>query len=311
MPTSVDMTMTELKQLAPRLRDYKPTDEMWQQVEKKALEAREQVELMLCSAEGVAELRGSGVLQEIKRLVPEVTREEIAELKVSDFVLGMIFEKPFAVFEQVYRGFGAEYAKELSSEARKSSNLIKSSYVYGEIQFFAFADIIRWVAPFLSEFATFYDLGSGIGKAVIAASLPLVHCAEKRKIALEKLKTPLLQTDIDFITGSLLTSKWEDEWTQISLAAEKLKQGAFFISTTHVLRTGLFEVVKSVKFTMSWGVATVYIHRRRKIGRWAAQMLRGGRSTRTDLLERSSASQTQQKVVGQTTLASNDADVTQ
>ncbi|RMX62796.1 hypothetical protein DD238_007919 [Peronospora effusa] len=224
MPTSVDMTMTELKQLAPRLRDYKPTDEMWQQVEKKALEAREQVELMLCSAEGVAELRGSGVLQEIKRLVPEVTREEIAELKVSDFVLGMIFEKPFAVFEQVYRGFGAEYAKELSSEARKSSNLIKSSYVYGEIQFFPFADIIRWVAPFLPEFATFYDLGSGIGKAVIAASLvhpfeqaigielfePLVHCAEKRKIALEKLKTPLLQTDIDFITGSLLTSKWED-----------------------------------------------------------------------------------------------------
>ncbi|UIZ27600.1 hypothetical protein KXD40_005843 [Peronospora effusa] len=311
MPTSVDMTMTELKQLAPRLRDYKPTDEMWQQVEKKALEAREQVELMLCSAEGVAELRGSGVLQEIKRLVPEVTREEIAELKVSDFVLGMIFEKPFAVFEQVYRGFGAEYAKELSSEARKSSNLIKSSYVYGEIQFFPFADIIRWVAPFLPEFATFYDLGSGIGKAVIAASLPLVHCAEKRKIALEKLKTPLLQTDIDFITGSLLTSKWEDEWTQISLAAEKLKQGAFFISTTHILRTGLFEVVKSVKFTMSWGVATVYIHRRRKIGRWAAQMLRGGRSTRTDLLERSSASQTQQKVVGQTTRASNDADVTQ
>ncbi|CAH0492775.1 unnamed protein product [Peronospora farinosa] len=339
MPTSLDMIMAELKQLAPRLRYYKPTDEMWQQVEKKALEAREQVELMLCSAEGVAELRGSGVLQEIKRLVPEVTREEIAELKVSDFVLGMIFEKPFAVFEQVYRGFGAEYAKELSSEARKSSNLIKSSYVYGEIQFFPFADIIRWVAPFLPEFATFYDLGSGIGKAVIAASLvhpfeqaigielfePLVHCAEKRKVALEKLKTPLLQTDIDFITGSLLTSKWEDgdvvfchgtcfddkEWTQISLAAEKLKQGAFFISTTHVLRTGLFEVIKSVKFTMSWGLATVYIHRRRKIGRWAAQMLRGGRSTRTDLLERSSASQTQQKVEGQTTRASNDADVTQ
>lgn len=32
----------------------------------------------------------------------------------------------------------------------------------------------------------------------------------KRKAALEKLKTPLLKTDIDFITGSLLTTKWED-----------------------------------------------------------------------------------------------------
>jgi hypothetical protein len=37
-----------------------------------------------------------------------VTCEEIAELKVSDFVLGMIFEKPFEVFERVYRGYGAE-----------------------------------------------------------------------------------------------------------------------------------------------------------------------------------------------------------
>ncbi|ETL44339.1 hypothetical protein L914_05360 [Phytophthora nicotianae] len=308
---NLDELVAELTRLAPRLRDYDPTDETWQQAEKKALEARDQVETLLRSAEGVAQLRGSGALQDMKRLVPDVTREEIAELKVSDFVLGMIFEKPFAVFERVYRGFGAEYAKELSSEARKSSNLIKSSYVYGEILFFPFADIIRWVAPFLPEFAIFYDLGSGTGKAVIAASL--VHPFDQaigielleRKTALEKLKSPLLKTDIDFITGSLLTTKWEDgdvvfchgtcfndqEWTKISLAAEKLKQGAFFISTTHVLRTGLFEVVKSLNFTMSWGTATVYIHRRRKIGRWAAQMLRGGRSTRTDLLEQQAQAQ--------------------
>ncbi|KAJ8569076.1 hypothetical protein ON010_g6186 [Phytophthora cinnamomi] len=359
MVANLGAMVAELKRLAPRLRDYEPGDESWQQAEKKALEARDQVEALLRSAEGVAQLRGSGALQDMKSLVPDVsvaaggcrgeegsrgtdlvltaalhqvTREEIAELKVSDFVLGMIFEKPFAVFERVYRGFGAEYAKELSSEARKSSNLIKSSYVYGEIMFFPFADIIRWVAPSLPEFPIFYDLGSGTGKAVIAASLvhpfdqaigiellePLVHCAEKRKVALEKLKTPLLKTDIDFVTGSLLTTKWEDgdvvfchgtcfndkEWAQISLAAEKLKQGAFFISTTHILRTGLFEVVKSVNFTMSWGTATVYIHRRRKIGRWAAQMLRGGHSTRTDLLQQQSLDR--QKEEGQATPARDD-----
>ncbi|KAE8888655.1 hypothetical protein PF005_g2838 [Phytophthora fragariae] len=337
MAVNLEAMVTELKRLAPRLRDYEPSDDSWQQAEKKALEARDQVEALLRSAEGVAQLRGSGALQDMKSLVPDVTREEIAELKVSDFVLGMIFEKPFAVFERVYRGFGAEYAKELSSEARKSSNLIKSSYVYGEIMFFPFADIIRWVAPSLPEFPIFYDLGSGTGKAVIAASLvhpfdqaigiellePLVHCAEKRKAALGKMKTPLLKTDIDFITGSLLTTKWEDgdvvfchgtcfndkEWTQISRAAEKLKQGAFFISTTHVLRTGLFEVVKSVNFAMSWGTATVYIHRRRKIGRWAAQMLRGGHSTRTDLLQQQQQQQqssNQEKEEGQATPASDD-----
>ncbi|KAF4033964.1 Histone methylation protein DOT1 [Phytophthora infestans] len=308
-----------LKQLAPQLREYEPANETWQQAEKKALEARDEVETMLRSAEDIARLRGSGALQDMKRLVPDITREEIAELKVSDFVLGMIFEKPFAAFERTYRGFGAEYAKELSNEARKSSNLIKTSYVYGEILFFPFADIIRWVAPFLPDFAIFYDLGSGTGKAVIAASLvhpfdqaigiellePLAHCAEKRKTALEKLKSPLLKTDIDFMIGDLLTTKWEDgdvvfchgtcfndeEWTKISRAAEKIKQGSFFISTTHVLRTGLFEVVKSLNFTMSWGTAAVYIHRRRKIGRWAAEMLRGGRSTRTDLLQQQSQNQ--------------------
>ncbi|KAE9047716.1 hypothetical protein PR001_g310 [Phytophthora rubi] len=334
MAVNLEAMVTELKRLAPRLRDYEPSDDSWQQAEKKALEARDQVEALLRSAEGVAQLRGSGALQDMKSLVPDVTREEIAELKVSDFVLGMIFEKPFAVFERVYRGFGAEYAKELSSEARKSSNLIKSSYVYGEIMFFPFADIIRWVAPSLPEFPIFYDLGSGTGKAVIAASLvhpfdqaigiellePLVHCAEKRKAALGKMKTPLLKTDINFITGSLLTTKWEDgdvvfchgtcfndkEWAQISLQAEKLKQGAFFISTTHVLRTGLFEVVKSVNFAMSWGTATVYIHRRRKIGRWAAQMLRGGHSTRTDLLQQQQQSSNQEKEEGKATPASDD-----
>lgn len=128
---------------------------------------------------------------------------------------------------------------------------------------------------------------------------PLVHCAEKRKRALEIIKPPLVKTDIDFISGSVFTTKWEDgdlvfchgtcfsdqDWAKVSIAAEKLKQGAFFVSTTHVLRTGLFEVVKSLNFPMSWGSAIVYIHRRRKIGRWAAQMLRGGRSTRTDLLQ--------------------------
>jgi hypothetical protein len=43
--------------------------------------------------------------------------------------------------------------------------------------------------------------------------------------------------------------------------------------------------------------------RRRKIGRWAAQMLRGGHSTRTDLLQQSQ----NQKEEGQATAASDDA----
>lgn len=54
---------------------------------------------------------------------------------------------------------------------------------------------------------------------------------------------------------------WSDrEWAAISLAAEKLKQGAYFLSTSHVLQSALFEVVRSYNFKMSWGTATLFIH---------------------------------------------------
>ncbi|TMW57464.1 hypothetical protein Poli38472_003389 [Pythium oligandrum] len=318
MLTDLSAIVTELQRLSPRLQAYEPQDPTWQQAETRALAIREDVRALLSTPEGVQKLRASDALQDMKRLVPENAREEISELPVADFVLGMLFVKPFITFEEVYRGYGAEYGKELSREARESSNNIKSSYIYGEILFFPFAEAIRFVAPSLPEHPIFYDLGSGTGKAVVAASLlqvfdqaigiealqPLVTCAEKRVASLRKKTTN--HSDIDFISGDLLTHSWADgdvvfchgtcfndnEWNQISLAAEKMKQGAFFLSTSHVLYSALFEVVKSYNFTMSWGTATLYIHRRRRIGRWAAQMLRGGRATRTDLLEQQQAKAT-------------------
>ncbi|GLD96068.1 hypothetical protein PINS_up004746 [Pythium insidiosum] len=316
-------TVAELQRLAPRLQDYAPMDPSWQQAETRVLAIREQLRALLSTADGVHAFRSSDALQDIKRLVPEVAREQIAELHVADFVLGLLFVKPFIVFEDVYRGFGHEYGKELSKDARESSNNIKSSFVYGEILFFPFAEAIRYVAPQLPEHAIFYDLGSGLGKAVIAASLlhpfdqaigiealpPLAACADKRLASLRRQHGAATLTDVEFICGDLLTHKWSDghvifchgtcfndrEWSQISLAAEQLPQGAFFLSTSHVLQSALFEVVKSIPFRMSWGTATLYVHRRRRIGRWAAQMLRGGRATRTDLVEQQQQQQQQAK----------------
>ncbi|KAJ0407319.1 hypothetical protein ATCC90586_002247 [Pythium insidiosum] len=307
-------TVSELQRLARRLQDYAPTDPSWQQAEERVLAIREELRKLLATADGVQAFRSSDALQDLKRLVPEVAREQIQELHVADFVLGLLFVTPFSVFEDVYRGFGHEYGKELSKDARERSNNIKSSFVYGEILFFPFAEALRLVAPQLPEHAIFYDLGSGLGKAVIAASLlhpfdqaigiealpPLVACADKRLASLRRRHGAATLTDIDFVCGDLLTHKWTDghvvfchgtcfndrEWSQISLTAEQLPQGAFFLSTSHVLQSALFEVLHSLPFRMSWGTATLYVHRRRRIGRWAAQMLRGGRATRTDLLEK-------------------------
>lgn len=98
----------DLQQLAPRLRDFAPTDAAWQRAETRALEVRDQVEALLRSPEGVQELRASALLPVMKQLVPPVTRDEVAELRVPDFVLGLMFEQPYATFATVYRGYGTE-----------------------------------------------------------------------------------------------------------------------------------------------------------------------------------------------------------
>ncbi|DBA04163.1 TPA: LOW QUALITY PROTEIN: hypothetical protein N0F65_004271 [Lagenidium giganteum] len=313
--TELSALVAQLQQVARRLEDYEPMDSTWQEAEKVALAARDKLAAMLRTPDGVQQLRTSDALPLMKQLVPEAARDEIAELNVVDFVLGMMFVKPFTAFQQVYRGYGTEYAKELSQEARQSANIIKSSFVYGEISFFPFVDVLRWIAPQLPPNAVLYDLGAGIGKAVIAAALihpfqrvigiealePLVACADKRAASYNKLpNSARLCVDVDFQLGDFLQLPWADgdivfchgtcysdaEWNGISLAAEQLKQGAFFVSASMVLHTALFEVVRSLQVKMSWGTCTFYIHRRRKIGRWAAQMLRGGRATRTDLMNK-------------------------
>ncbi|KAI9905912.1 hypothetical protein PsorP6_013570 [Peronosclerospora sorghi] len=72
MTEKLEGMLAELKQVAPRLRDYEPTGETWRQAEKLALDVRDQVESLLRSPQGVLQLRGCGALQDMKRLVPEV-----------------------------------------------------------------------------------------------------------------------------------------------------------------------------------------------------------------------------------------------
>lgn len=44
-----------------------------------------------------------------------MTREDISELHVADFVLGMLFVQPYITFEDVYRGYGSEVLQDLYS----------------------------------------------------------------------------------------------------------------------------------------------------------------------------------------------------
>lgn len=49
---------------------------------------------------------------------------------------------------------------------------------------------------------------------------------------------------------------------ELSIAAERLKPGAFFITFTKGLTSDMFEVLERKRYKMSWGPATVFIHRR-------------------------------------------------
>ncbi|ETV84729.1 hypothetical protein H257_03836 [Aphanomyces astaci] len=303
-----------------------PTSDQWKEA------AQHMREYAADFVNGLKRRPNSRAVDEVRALIPDDLREELEALPVAQFALGLIFYRPFQDYNRVYRHFSHEYAKELSMQARKDfSEFDTTSFVYGEISFFPFADILDSISADIPVGnGVFYDLGSGVGKAVMAAAL--VHKFHKA-IGIEQLKPlvdfsharvdRLMETNdvagqtISYLCGSFFDHKWSDGdvvfchstcfspryvfvislpmvgcldtkdmmdsmWERISKDAEQLKQGAYFISVSHILASPLFEVLRTLTVQMGWGNCTVYIQRRRRIGRWASKMLKGS-ATRTDL----------------------------
>ncbi|CCI49520.1 unnamed protein product [Albugo candida] len=289
-----DKILLAFSQQATKCQKYDPNDEDWQQLLQLSTYVRKEVAQLLQEPKGQQILKDSNALEKIKSLIPDSAKAELENMKVQDFALTILYEQPFQFFSKVYHGFGSE--------------------IYGEIDFFAFVDVLQWVirqGSIMKNEAVFYDLGSGTGKAVIAASLlynfdkvigiealePLNTFAKKRAVKLRNLtKNNCLASSIEFWYGSFLEKDWTDgtivfchatcfsdsDWRSISLVAEKLKQGSYVITASQILQSALFEVVKSEQVKTSWGTAKIYIHRRRNIGRWASKILRGGRASRLD-----------------------------
>ncbi|EQC42558.1 hypothetical protein SDRG_00288 [Saprolegnia diclina VS20] len=290
------------------LAQYAPQEEAWKGAEAKMRAYAQQV---LRDIKGTDAQKRSATIDFVKDLVPEDVKPEVESLPVEQFALGLIFYGPFQVYDRVYRHISSDYGKEMSMQARKGTEHDTTGHVYGEIAFFPFADILLSIAPELPQNnAIFYDLGSGVGKAVVAAALlhpfhksvgievlqPLVDFSLARVDKLGQDYDGIAQS-ISFVSGSFLDHPWSDgdlvfshstcfspgTWERISKQAEQLKQGAYFVSVSHVLLSPLFEVLRTMVVTMSWGSCTVYVHRRMRIGRWATKLLQGGSAIRTDL----------------------------
>jgi hypothetical protein len=189
------------------------------------------------------------------------------------------------VFQQLYQRTDGFL---LSRQARKKQDAIE--YVYGEIEFLPFIALLSLAQ--LDGDTVFYDLGSGIGKAVLACAMvypvqesvgiellpELYQEACKQTQQLKKmqnysnkakkikfihgnfLEVDLTNATLIFINSTtMIGSLWEDLCTRLN----DLPQLNTVITASKPLLSDYFLIVKRTKIQMSWGIVEAYIHTRK------------------------------------------------
>ena len=212
----------------------------------------------------------------------------------------LICNESNSLFDDIYIECTLAHGKLLSREERSTKKLQYSSLTYGEIDYQNFYTILRRLNPIPSSNSIFYDLGSGTGRAVIASRLTQdfkkcigIEILENLHLAAEKVINKfnnnvkyMLHKDksnVEIHHASILDYDWSDGdvvfanstcfdiqlMDSISHKALKLKLGALIITFTKELTLDplnegypLFEILDRTRYNMSWGPATVFIHRR-------------------------------------------------
>ena len=211
----------------------------------------------------------------------------------------LIANESSSLFDEIFIDCTLSQGKILSREERSSKNLSYGSLTYGEIDYQNFYTILRRINP-ISSNAIFYDLGSGTGRAIIAARLTQdfskcigieilenLHNAAVKVV--DKFNSSFRymlhqgRNDVDIHHASILDYNWSNGdvvfanstcfdsnlMDDISKQALKLKIGAIIITFTKELTIDplnqgypAFEILDKTRYNMSWGPATVFIHRR-------------------------------------------------
>jgi len=212
-----------------------------------------------------------------------------------DTIYRLIEEEAYRLYTELFAECSLETGKHLSKAEREQNQLTDvKSLIYGEVDFHSFARVLRKINP--KPGCVFYDLGSGTAKAVFVARFMHDFSATLGIEILGSLDTaaqvvverfngggfrPMLNTafsqDVKCMKGSFLndcpwddgdvifanSTCFDDELMEgMSREAGKLKPGAFFITFTKGLSSEKFEVLERKRYKMSWGPATVFIHRR-------------------------------------------------
>ncbi len=174
----------------------------------------------------------------------------------------------------------------LSRQARTNHDAIE--YIYGEIDFTTFIALLSLTNP--DKETVFYDLGSGVGKAVLACAMvftvkkscgielfsELHQCALRQQQRLQQLPAYSAAVDnIHFINANFLQVDFSDAthifinatafigetWGALNQRLDAMTTATTVITTTKKLSSASFFVIKTVMVQMSWGVVTAYIQR--------------------------------------------------
>lgn len=236
------------------------------------------------------------ILRRDPRLLDLLRRFESKETGDNAFmesIHDLIEDESSALFNELFAETSLEVGKTRSKEERDQKDLNEEkSLIYGEVDYSSFYKVLRKINP--PPGGVFYDLGSGTGKAVFAARLTqdFARCcgveilhglhSEARSVLgryNEGFRHYLCSgqsQQVDLYEGSLLEFDWSDGdlvfanstcfddglMSDMAEKARELKPGAFFVTFTKGLDSPYFEVLERKRYRMSWGPATVFIHRR-------------------------------------------------
>ncbi|MBI59690.1 hypothetical protein CL657_00565 [bacterium] len=199
--------------------------------------------------------------------------------------------KKESIFSTLFNGTNGY---EIALKDKKMLNVESNrSFTYGEIAYDGFKAVLELLDR--SDEVEFMDFGSGIGKALVCASMTLT-C--KRLIGIEKLPTlasvskellnqynddlkesypdieipsiliseesfdsiSLNNVDVLFVSGTCFS---DDVIDSIAARTHELKVGANIISFTRQLSSNHLECIYKGSHKMEWGLPTVFIYKRK------------------------------------------------
>jgi len=188
------------------------------------------------------------------------------------------------IFNKVYDGYDGY---KIYSQAKTKSDFDKPSFIYGEIIFDEFVELLKKVNPKKDDI--FYDLGSGLGKPCLAISLAfeikkavgielLADFIKASKEVYEKVKEIFSEiNEIEFREENLLETNLEEativfihatcfdekEMEKIEENLLKLKKESRIIVITKSLKNSEFLLLEEGSIRMNWGIATFRIYHKK------------------------------------------------